>query len=330
MKNLLISERVKLLRMVKIVSLLPSSTEILYALGLEEEVVAVSEDSDYPPEANEKPKIRIGKLAIISEDLSSLEIHNIVSKERNKHRGRSIYHLDQEEISKFNPDVIITQDLCNVCAIGYDVVMEAVRMLDGKVKVISLEPKTLKDIFDNIIAVGDIAGVKERAITYVEQLKGRVQKISELTGSLRRYKVAFLEWLEPAMIGGHWVHDIIEIAGGIDVFNNKGHSITVTLKEIFDKDPEVIIASPCGFSLKRTIRELPRLINKIKSLGSCKAIEEGRIYAVDSCFYSRHGPRVIDGLEILAWLLHDHTLRKPPAANGNVASISPSGEITKL
>lgn len=278
----------------RICSLLPSSTEILYSLGLEGQVVAVTHECDYPPEASAKPQIT--ESVIDHERLSSMEIDHHVSSNIGRHG--SIYRLKEDLLESLKPDLIITQELCDVCAVSYKDVQRAARMLEGKTRIVSLEPNTLDDVLETILFVGELAGCLDRAADKVRELKARLDRVRGLVRGASRPRVYAMEWLDPPFSGGHWVPEMVDIAGGQEVLGKPGlKSERITVEQVLEARPEIVVLMPCGFSLERTIEECRRL--------ELPALRDARVFAVDgSSYFNRSGPRLIDGVEILAEIFH--------------------------
>jgi iron complex transport system substrate-binding protein len=278
----------------KICSLLPSGTEILFSLGLGDQVVAVTHECDYPPEAASKP--RITEDLISHARMSSKEIDHAVTANVGRHG--SIYRLKEDLLEALQPDLIVTQELCEVCAVSYKEVEQAARVLEGKTRIVSLEPNSLRDVLDTVLLLGEITGRKEAAETSVRDMTSRLDRVRERVHGLRRPRVYAMEWLDPPFSGGHWVPEMVEIAGGEEVLGKAGaKSQRISAEDILKAKPEIIVLMPCGFSLDRTIEEYQRT----QFLPGWT----GEVYAVDgSSYFNRSGPRLIDGVEILAEIFH--------------------------
>ena len=286
----------------RICSLLPSSTEIVYALGLGDSLVGITHECDYPPKATKLPAVTHS--LINHAGSTSREIHNHITSA--VHGGSSIYGMNQALLKKLNPDLILTQELCEVCAVSYGEVRKAARLLPGDRKILSLEPTSLRAILETIKTVGEATGTQARAKKLVADLQARIDKVASATKNVtRRPKVFALEWLDPPFIGGHWVPEMIRLAGGFDGMGKEGrHSVTTTWKEIADYNPEVVVLMPCGYHLGESLAEVKKYTWPPEWKG-LKAVRNGQVYAVDgSSYYNRPGPRVVDGLEILAEILH--------------------------
>ncbi len=293
----------------RIVSLLPSATEIVCALGLEAALVGVTHECDYPSSVIEKPKLTASRIS--HETMSSAEIDHAVRTQLDGHG--SIYNLDEEAMRDLHPDLILTQELCEVCAVSYKTVEQAARMFETDVRVVSLEPNTISDIFTNIRTVGALVGRETEAEALAQKLSARLNAVSNaLAHTERRPRVLMLEWLEPAFAPGHWVPEQVLIAGGDHAFGRAGQpSVTTTAAEIADYAPEVIVLIPCGYYKEDILRQLPtsRLPEGWSEL---PAVRRGEVWAVDATsYFSRPGPRVVRGAEILARILHPEIFGAP-------------------
>ncbi len=284
-----------------IVSLLPSATEIVCALGLDDQLVGVSHDCDWPPEVDEDRAVL--SAAVVTGEQPSREIDQTVRDRL--HQGLSVYHLDDELLAKLEPDLILTQELCEVCAPSFDEVRQAARVLHGDVDIVSLEPASLEDVLDTIRVVGDATGRVERADDLIEQLRTRIDRVRERASlASDRPRTLAIEWLEPPFVGGHWVPEMIELAGG-EAMNGPGEpSEEIAWADVARFDPEVIAVMPCGFAPERTAEELDLLIEH-DLWPDLKAVKGDRVHVVHGSFYfNRPGPRLVDGVEILASLIH--------------------------
>ncbi|MFQ3661885.1 MAG: cobalamin-binding protein [Chloroflexaceae bacterium] len=286
----------------RIVSLLPSTTEIAFALGLGDHVVAVTHECDYPPEARQRPVITS----------SVLDHHNATSAEidaavRGQLRdGISIYHLNTALLEELQPDLVLTQALCDVCAVSFGVVERAVAEVGAAPRILSLEPTDLEGVFGSILAVGHATGQRARAVELVAQLRARVERVRERAAAVTsRPRVAFLEWLDPPFGPGHWLPELIELAGGYAGFGAPGEpSRRVAWSEVVAFAPEVMVLAPCGFDLERTVREALAALPQRPGWETLPAVRSGRVFAVDAnSYFSRPGPRVVDSLELLARLV---------------------------
>ncbi|MEE9285879.1 MAG: cobalamin-binding protein [Dehalococcoidia bacterium] len=298
----------------RICSLLPSATEIVFALDLGDRLVGVTHECDYPEGVERLPTVT--RSVVDHTGSSSSEIHTHVAE--SLHSGSSIYALDQELLARLDPELILTQELCDVCAVSYDEVRKAVRVLPGQRRVLSLEPMDLGGILEAIRQVGELAGVPGRAGEVVRDLRRRIERVgSTAAGVPDRPRVFAMEWLDPPFMGGHWVPEMVRLAGGTDGLGRQGHpSRRIEWEEIAAYDPEVVVLMPCGYSLARTLGDL-RQVSFPAEWHGLSAVRSGRVYAVNgSAYFNRPGPRIVDGLEILAEILHPERFprEKPPDA----------------
>lgn len=294
----------------RIASLLPSATEIVCALGLEASLVGVTHECDYPPAVKSLPKLTASRIS--HETMSSKEIDHAVRSQLDGHG--SIYDLDEKLLSELRPELVITQELCEVCAVSYKTVVgAAARLLDADARVVSLEPSTIRDILDNILTVGRLANRAEEAERVVHDLTVRVDALAAAVhGVARRPRTLMLEWLEPPFAPGHWVPEQVALAGGDAAFGRAGEkSVVTSAREIQDYAPEVVVLIPCGYYKEDTLRALKsaRLPEGFAELPAARA---GEVWAVDATsYFSRPGPRVVEGAEILARLLHPEIFGPP-------------------
>ena len=293
----------------RIVSLLPSATEIVCALGLGDSLVGVTHECDFPPEVADKP--RLTRSRISHETMSSREIDHAVRSQLDGHG--SIYDLDEEMLRDLKPDLVITQELCEVCAVSYRTVREAARVLDAEARVVSLEPNTIRDIFGTIRTVGELTGREAEAAALVGELSVRLDALAVvLTEIERRPRTLMLEWLEPPFAPGHWVPEQVAFAGGDHTFGRAGSkSVLTTAEEIQAYAPEVVVLIPCGYYKEDILRALPAA-RLPRGWHSLPAVERGEVWAVDAAaYFSRPGPRVVEGAEILARVLHPDIFGAP-------------------
>jgi len=293
----------------RIVSLLPSATEIVCALALEDSLVGITHECDYPPSVVDKPRLTASRIS--QETMSSKEIDHAVRSQLDGHG--SIYDLDEDRLRALNPDLILTQELCDVCAVSYRTVERAARMFETDVRVVSLEPNTIGDIFENIRLVGELTARKSEAGRLINDLTSRLECIRELTARMdRRPRTLMLEWLEPAFAPGHWVPEQVAIAGGDPGFGRAGRpSTTTTAEEICAYAPEVVVLIPCGYYKEDILRQLPNA--KLPAgWDDLPAVRTGEVWATDATsYFSRPGPRVVEGVEILARILHPEVFGAP-------------------
>ena len=291
----------------RIVSLLPSATEILFGIGAGDDVVGVTHECDFPPEAASRPHLTSSALPHAG---SSAEIDRHVR--RSLHEGSSLYHLNAELLAELAPDLIVTQELCKVCAVSYDIVQTAVRRLRGDPRLISLEPASLEDVFATIAYLGERTGRAMGANKLLTHLRARELVLRRLTMDRPRPRVLALEWTDPPMSGGHWTPDLLELAGAKPVLGNAGaNSQVLPWEHIAAADPDAIVVAPCGFNLARTheaIAELER--NEIWT--DLRAVREGRVYPLDgSAYLNRPGPRLVDTAEIISRAISASTIAAP-------------------
>lgn len=293
----------------RIVSLLPSATEIVCALGLEDALVGITHECDYPPSIADRPRLTASRIS--HERMTSAEIDHAVRSQLLGHG--SIYDLDEERMRELHPSLILTQELCEVCAVSYKQVERAARMFDGDVRVVSLEPNTIQDIFENIRTVGHLTGREEEANQVVRQLEARLERVAEaVEGISKRPRTLMLEWLEPVFAPGHWVPEQVRVAGGDHAFGRAGQpSVTTTAEAIEEYAPEVIVLIPCGYYKEEILRQLPQT-NLPEGWAELPAVRSGEVWAVDATsYFSRPGPRVVEGAEILARILHPEIFGAP-------------------
>ncbi|MFW6075227.1 MAG: cobalamin-binding protein [Chloroflexota bacterium] len=284
-----------------IISLLPSTTEICYALGLGDDLKAVTHECDWPPDAREKPHIT--RSVLPTGRLSSAEIDRLVGERVRS--GEAIYELDAGLLRQLEPDLILTQELCPVCAVSYDDVVEIASSLPSRPEVLSLEPASVDEILESIERVAAAAGCPVRGRQVTGELRARREAIGERLEGAEPVSVVCLEWLDPPMAGGHWVPEMVRAAGGRDLLGPEGgNSPYLTWKQVIEADPDAIVLMPCGYDLDWTLHEA-RILEQIPEFRGLRAVRENRVYAVDgSAYFNRPGPRVIDGIELLARLLH--------------------------
>jgi iron complex transport system substrate-binding protein len=286
----------------RVISLLPAATEIAGALGLMDCLVGVSHECDYPPEANEKP--RVTRCEIHEAGLPSAEVDRWV-RETLAARG-SLYTMDEPLLRQLEPDVILTQRLCDVCAVGYGSVAALAATLPGPPRVVNLEPSCLADIFGDIRRVAAALEAPERGEAVVGALEARVEAVRTRAACVERRPRCFLmEWIDPPFCSGHWGPELVEIAGGIDPLGRKGRDSTRILWEsVLAAEPEVLVLACCGYRVERTLQDLP-ILQRSPGWETLPAVRSGRVYVVNgSAYFSRPGPRVVDSLEILADILH--------------------------
>lgn len=296
--------------MPRIASLLPSATEIVCALGLEESLVGVTHECDYPPTvAGAKPQLTASKISHAT--MTSAEIDHHVRTQLDGHG--SIYDLDEQLLRELHPDLILTQELCDVCAVNYQTVLKAARLIDAEMNVVSLEPNTIQDIFANIRLIGQLTKREEQAESVVAQLQSRLNAVVLALAEVKQLpRVLMLEWLEPLFAPGHWVPEQVALAGGDHTFGRAGQpSVTTTVEEVEAYAPEIIVLIPCGYYTEDTLRALETTQLPI-TWRNLPAVVNDQVWAVDATsYFSRPGPRVVDGVEILARILHPEIYGAP-------------------
>jgi iron complex transport system substrate-binding protein len=285
----------------KIISLLPSATEIVCALGYESQLVGRSHECDFPESVKDLPVCSKAKL---TNALSSKEIDTNVKRILTE--ALSLYEIDIEKIRSLAPDIIITQDQCKVCAVNLDDVRNSLQDIIGKeIELISLHPDSLEDILNDIILIAEKIGMKERGIELAEELTERYELVQHKVKFVKnRQKVLCIEWLEPLMAAGNWTPELIEIAGGDFVLSEKHkHSPWLKWEQIVAEDPDMIIIAPCGFTIERTLQET-HLLTEQKEWNELKAVKNNKVFIADGNYYfNRSGPRIIDTIEILAEII---------------------------
>jgi iron complex transport system substrate-binding protein len=288
----------------RIVSLIPSSTEIVTALGLGPQLVGRSHECDYPADVQKLPAVTTPK---IDTSGSSAAVQGGVSEILQK--ALSIYTVDEDLLRALAPTVILTQTHCEACAVDFrDVAQAVARVLKGSAKLVALEPNSLDDIWNDVLRVGDALGVPERGDMLVTNLKSRMRIIAERAATAAeggRPRVACIEWIDPLMAGGNWLPELVEMAGGASVIGEAGqHSAWMNWDDLVQADPDVLVVMPCGFDIDRTFTDLPVLMNR-PEWASLRAVQNGQVYVADgNQFFNRPGPRLAESLEILAEILH--------------------------
>lgn len=285
----------------KIASLLPSSTEIVCALGMAEALVARSHECDYPPSVKSLPPVTAPKF---NPDGRSYEIDQRVKAILQE--ATSVYRLDAERLKMLAPDVIITQTQCEVCAVSLDEVQRvACEWLEAPAQIVALEPNALADVLRDITRVADALGVAEAGAALVAAMHARMDALAAQTEALARPRVATLEWLDPLMAGGNWMPELIAMAGGDNLFGVAGqHSPWLTWEELRAANPDVILVLPCGYDITTSLREMP-VVTQHPAWGELRAVQADQVYVLDgNQYFNRPGPRLVDSAEILAEILH--------------------------
>jgi iron complex transport system substrate-binding protein len=289
--------------LVRIASLVPSATEMLFALGLGDSVVAVTHECDYPAEATELPHLTH---SVIPDGLSAAEIDREV-RERTE-RGGAIYELDADELRELEPDLIVTQAVCEVCAVSFEDVTKVAQSMDPQPEVMSLDPTTLGEVTADIRRLADVTNAHDEGERLLAETADRIDALTAAVEDAEPVGVVALEWLDPAYVGGHWVPQMIELAGGIDLLGFTGERSRVAdWSEIEAARPAVVVAMPCGYDADRAAGETYQHAERVSRLGA------ERVVAVDaSAYFSRPGPRLVDGIELLAHVLHPDRVGPPP------------------
>ncbi len=288
--------------MKRIVSLLPAATEIAAALGLMDQVVGVSHECNFPHEANRRP--RVTRCFVHDAGLTSREMDALVR--RALRESGTIYAIDESLLRSLRPDVILTQQLCDVCAVGYGTVARLAKTLPGPPEVVNLESSSLADIFDDIRRVAEVCGVHERADELITRLSDRIEAVRRRVNRLgNRPRCFLMEWVDPPFCSGHWGPELVEIAGGHDPLGRKHQpSVQIDWREVLDARPETAVLALCGYNVDRARRDY-ELLRSFPKFDSLPAARRGEIYLVDaSAYFARPGPRTVDSLEILAGILH--------------------------
>ena len=285
----------------RIVSFLPAATEMVCALGLADQLAGISHECDYPPEVRSKPVVVRPALAL--EGLSQREIDEGVT--RRLHEGMSLYEVDETRLRELEPDLIITQDLCQVCAPSGNETTQALKSLPKKPRVLYLTPRSLDGIFENLREVGHATGRANEAGALIAGSRARLERMAAATRDIARPRVFCMEWLDPVYCSGHWVPEMVELAGGIDSLARKGtDSVRIAWEDVRRWAPEVLLLMPCGYRLGKVLELAPQIFAN-PGWADLPAVQNGRVHAVDAnSYFARPGPRVVEGTELLAHLIH--------------------------
>ncbi len=303
----------------RVVSLVPSATEVLFTLGAGDDVVGVTYACDYPPEARTRPIVVSPK--IDTRGLSSREIDRIVSELYAK--GELPYVVDKRLLSVLRPSVVVTQGLCEVCAVTPGSIEEAIKDIRPVPKILTLHPHSIEDMLTDILKIGEAVGRVEEARELVAQLREEVRRIAEKTIRLERGRTFFMEWVDPPYCSGHWVPEMVELAGGVDLGVKGKPSRRVTPEEVLRFSPELIICGPCGYGLQESYRDAKLLMGE-DWVRETPAFINGEVYAVNaSIYFSRHSPSTVKGISILAEIIHPKEFRgaAPPNSFVKVGAI---------
>jgi iron complex transport system substrate-binding protein len=286
----------------RIASLVPSATEMLFALGLGDSVVAVTHECDFPAQARALPHLT---RTVLGEGLNAREIDTAVKTTVGE--GRALYELDEARLAELAPDLIVTQAICDVCAVSYEDVLEVAARLPSQPRVLQQDPSTLGEMLEDVIHLGEATGLESEAHLVRSELEGRLASVRAAVSGARAPRVIALEWLDPPFVGGHWIPEMISIAGGEDVAGPPGlKSPEVAWGALSGLGPDVVIAMPCGWYVSESHDQAIEHWDRIAKLGA------SRVYAVDAAStFSRPGPRLVDGVELLGHVLHPDLVDPP-------------------
>ena len=285
----------------RVLSLLSSTTEIIYALGCGDRLVGRSHECDYPEEVSELPICTIPKFNV---DGTSREVDDEVKSLVQS--ALSIYYINEKLLKELKPDIIFTQSQCEVCAVSVSDVENALKNITGlSSRVISVEPNSVEDIFNDILTIAEILNVRKKGKELVESIKAKIDSTEKIVYQKSSPSVAAIEWIDPLMAAGNWVPQLIKVAGGKNLFGEAGkHSPWMKYNDLVEQDPEIIIVMPCGYDIKKSLIEIKTLESK-KGWGSLKAVRNRNVYITDgNQFFNRPGPRIIESLEILLEIIH--------------------------
>jgi iron complex transport system substrate-binding protein len=286
----------------RIVSFLPSATEMACALGLTDQLVGITHECDYPPEV--RGKLVVVRSALPIERMSQPEIDAAVAQRMRD--GLSLYQVDEKLLRELAPDMILTQNLCQVCAPSGNEVAEVLKVLPSRPEILWLTPNTLEEIFDNLRELGEATGRSQEAERLIATGRERLEKLAAVTRDLtQRPRIFCMEWLDPVYCSGHWVPEMVELAGGVDRLARAGaDSVRIPWNDVLEWAPEVLIITPCGLNLDQVIRQTPSLF-EYPGWSDIPAVRNGRVYAVDAnSYFARPSPRVVEGTELLGHLIH--------------------------
>ncbi len=297
----------------RIVSLVPSATEMLFALGLGGDLIAVTHECDYPPAARELPRVTRD---VLPPGLSAAEIDAAV-KQRTL-AGESIYELDEALLHDLRPDLIVTQALCAVCAVSYDDVRAIAEEIDTQPLVVSLDPRTVGEVLGDARTLAQVTDANDAAVDLIREASARIDRVRLAVRGARRPRVVALEWLDPPFAAGHWTPQLIEYAGGEDVLGFAGEkSEERSWEEVEAANPDLVLVMPCGYDAEIAHREAEMHRDNLASLGA------GEVVAVNAAgLFSRPGPRIIEGLELLASLIHPELLPESPELAGQALTVA--------
>ena len=286
----------------RIVSFLPSATEMACALGLSDQLVGITHECDYPPSVKEKPVVVSSAISMAT--MTQAEIDSIVSERMRN--GQSLYQVDEKLLQELAPDLILTQDLCQVCAPSGNEVTQALTALPKKPEILWLTPKSLAQIAENLRELGEATGRLEKAEELIANGRAILDHVAERArAASTRPRVFCMEWIDPVYCSGHWVPEMVSIAGGVDHLGHEGSdSVRVPWEDVLAWKPEVLVIMPCGFNLHQVLELTPKLCER-SGWHELPTVQQGRVYAVDaSSYFARPGPRVVEGTELLAHIIH--------------------------
>jgi len=303
----------------RIVSFLPSATELLYEFGVQDNLYGVTHECKYPSDATSKPQIISS--VINSDELTSKEIDTMTCQLLND--KKDIFVLNEINLKKANPDLIISQETCEVCAAYTNQVNKAIQILQRKPILYSMDPHNLQEIINSVIELGEILGKEVRAKEITDSLEKRIQNIKKHTNK-QRPKVLAIEWIEPFFTAGHWIPEMIQIAGGSNEISKSGeHSRRLDIQEIIESEPDIIIMMPCGFDTKRTISEYNKTLKENKKWNSLKAVKNNQVFAVDAnSFFSKPSIRTVEGLEILSKIIQPDIFKDLSISESSYSNIT--------
>ncbi len=291
----------------RIVSFLPSGTELLYEFGVDENLFGVTHECKFPKNAITKPKVI--NSVIDSDQLTSKEIDSMTCRLLNE--GKDIFVLDEQNLKRAEPDLIISQDTCEVCAAYTNQVNQAVKILEKKPILHSMDPHNLQEIIQTVSELGKILEKESKANEIIEKLEKRITKI-KTNQFEKRPKILAIEWLEPFFTAGHWIPEMVELAGGINLISKVGeHSRRISFDEVISSNPDIIILMPCGFDTNRTILEYEKILKNNERWNTLQAVKDKQVFAVDAnSFFSKPSIRTVEGLEILAKIIHPEKFKE--------------------
>jgi iron complex transport system substrate-binding protein len=298
---------------VRVASLLPGATEMVYFAGAGDALVGVTHECDYPTDVERLPRLTSSEIQ--GHTMTSAEIDAAV--ERRMTDTGSIYALDAGLLEDLGPDLILTQGLCDVCAVSTSLVERAVAGMKGEPEILTLNPTSLRDVLDDTLRIGEALGRGNETREKVAALQGRLADVEQAVAGLPRPRAGCIEWLDPPFSAGHWVPEMVGVAGGEELFARPGEpSVRLSWDKVFEAAPEVIVLMPCGFDANRAVEEARRVLSGLPGWGELPAVKEGRVWAVDAnSHFSRPAPRLVEGVEILVCILHpEASLGEPEMA----------------